>query len=206
MRRVLGAMKLKLAAGEQVIVRTRSHHRVLIPALVNFLVTLAVMSFLLGYITRGSQPEWIQHYSYIGTFLVWAGGLLSLVFGSLRPVLAWANRITYLTNLRIVQKNFLGAPQPLVIPLGLVTEAQMRQSKVQEMTGAGDLLVSHGAYGQQQRTKLKDMPDVERFHPVVVEELASYRRSAAAQHAAQQSAQHSAGARPYEFDHGTHYA
>lgn len=202
MRRVLEAMKLKLAAGEQVIVRTRSHHRILIPALVNFLVTLAVMSFLLGYISRGSQPEWVHHYSYIGVFLVWAGGLLSLAFGSLRPLLAWANRITYLTNLRVVQKNFIGAPQPLVIPLGLVTEVQMRQSKVQGMAGAGDLLVSHGAYGQQQRTRLKDMPDAEHLHTLLTEELGKYRRSAAAQHAAQQGQ----GARPYEYDHGAHYA
>lgn len=194
-------MKLKLAAGEQVIVRTRSHHRILIPALVNFLVTLAVMSFLLAYISRGSQPEWVQHYNYIGVFLVWAGGLLSLVFGSGRPLLAWANRITYLTNLRVVQKNFLGAPQPLVIPLGLVTEAQMRQSKVQGMAGAGDLLLTHGAYGQQQRTRLKDMPDVEHLHTVVAEELGEYRRSAAAQQAAEQGA----GARPYEYDYGAHY-
>ena len=125
-----------------------------------------------------------------------------MVFGSLRPLLAWANRLTYLTNLRLVQKNFLGAPQPLVIPLGLVTEVQMRQSRVQGMAGAGDLLLTHGAYGQQQRTRLKDMPDVEHLHTVEAEELGEYRRSAAAQQAAMQGE----GSRPYEYDHGAHYA
>lgn len=179
-------MKLKLVDGEQVVVRTRAHHRALIPALVNLLITVAVMSFLLGYVSRGSQPEFIRYYSHIGVFLIWVAGGLVIALGTIRPALRWAVRHTYLTTLRVVQKNFVGAPQPMVVPLGLMSEVQLKQSRLQAVHGAGDLVLLHGAYGQQQRTVLADMPDAEHFHTVMAEELGAYRQAAARQHAAQQ--------------------
>lgn len=194
-------MLLKLVEGEQVIVRTRAHHRALIPALVNFLVTVAVMSFLLGYISRGSQPEFVQHYSHIGSFLVWTGGGLCLAFGSVKPMLHWANRLTYLTNLRIVQKNLIGAPRPLVAPLGLVSEVQLKQSRLQAVAEAGDLVVIHGAYGHQQRTALREMPDAEHLHTVVAEELGEYRTIARRQ--AQQAREYAQYAQSHQFG-GSH--
>src|SRR5699024_8266533 len=102
-------MLLKLVAGEQVVVRTRAHRRALLPAVVNLLVTIGLMSFLLGYVSRDTQPQFLQHYSHIFVFLIWAVGLLALVFGTVKPALGWLNRHTYLTTERIVQKNLLGA-------------------------------------------------------------------------------------------------
>lgn len=192
-------MKLKLVDGEHVVVRTRAHHRALLPALVNLLLAVAVMSFLLGYVSRGSQPEFVRYYSHIGVFLIWVFGGLWLVLGTVRPVLRWTVRHTYLTTLRVVQKNLLGAPQPVVVPLGLMSEVQLKQSRLQAMREAGDLVLIHGAYGQQQRTVLEDMPDVERFHTVMAEELASYRQVAAWQHAQQPGMQAPRG--PAGFGH-----
>lgn len=190
-------MLLKLVEGEQVIVRTRAHHRALIPALVNFLIAVAVMSFLLGYISRGSQPEFVQHYSHIASFLVWTGGCLCLVFGTVKPLLRWANRFTYLTNLRLVQKNLVGASRPLVVPLGLVSEVQLKQSRLQAVNGAGDLVIIHGAYGQQQRSVLREMPDAEHLHTVVAEELGEYR--AIARRQAQQAREYAQYAQNHQF-------
>lgn len=175
-------MKLKLVDGEQVVVRTRAHHRALIPALVNFLITVTVMSFLLGYLSRGSQPEFIRYYSHIGVFAIWVTGGLCLLFGSVRPLLRWTVRHTYLTTLRVVQKNLLGASQPVVVPLGLTSEVQLRRSRLQSFSDAGNIVLLHGAYGQQQRTELEDMPDVEHLHRVMAEELGAYRRAVAQQH------------------------
>lgn len=176
-------MRLRLVDGEQVVVRTRAHRRTLLPALLTLLVTVALMSFLLGYVSRGSQPEVIRHYSHVLSTLVVGAGALTLVFGTLRPVLAWANQVTWLTDLRVVRKNLLGAPQPVIVPLGLLAEAQLKQTRLQAMSGAGDLVLHHGAYGQQQRTVLADTPDAEHLHTVLAEELGAYRRAAAAQHA-----------------------
>ncbi|MDZ5076619.1 hypothetical protein [Nesterenkonia sp. HG001] len=192
-------MKLKLVDGEQVVVRTRAHHRALIPALLNLLLAVTVISFLLGYVSRGSQPEFIRYYSHIGVFLIWVGGGLWLVLGTLRPVLRWAVRLTYLTTLRVVQKNLLGAPQPVVVPLGLMSEVQLKQSRVQSMQLAGDLVLIHGAYGQQQRTVLEDMPDVEHLHTVMAEELAAYRQAVARQYSQQPGMQAPRG--PENFGH-----
>lgn len=188
-------MLLKLVDGEQVVVRTRAHHRALIPAAVNLLVTVALLSFLLGYLTRDTQPAFIQHYSHIAVFLIWAVGLLILGLGTVKPLVGWLNRFTYLTTERLVQKNFLGAPQATVVPLALLSQHQTRQSRMQEMVGAGDLVLVHGAYGQHQRTKLRDMPDAEQFNMVLAQELGDYRRRAQAQAAAAHQAQYAASAR-----------
>lgn len=184
-RRLWLTMKLKLVDGEQVIIRTRAHHRALFPALVNFLVTVTVMSFLLGYISRADQPAFVEHYHHIGVFVIWAGGLLALAFGSVKPLLSWGNRMTYLTSHRLVQKNLLGAAQPSVVPLGLLSEVQLKQSRMQSMSAAGDLVLLHGAYGQHQRTRLSNMPDAAHFQTVIAEELGEYRRHVAAQYASQ---------------------
>ncbi|GAB3191541.1 hypothetical protein [Nesterenkonia suensis] len=193
-------MKLKLVDGEQVVVRTRAHHRALLPALLNFMLAVAVMSFLLGYVSRGSQPEFVRYYSHVGVFLIWVFGGLWLVLGTVRPLLRWAVRRTYLTTLRVVQKNLFGAPDPVVVPLGLMSEVQLKQSRLQTMHGAGNLVLLHGAYGQQQRTVLEDMPDVEHLHAVMAEELAAYRHAVARQHAQQPGTQ--PGTQP---PHGTEH-
>ncbi len=184
-RRLWLTMKLKLVEGEQVVIRTRAHHRALLPALINFLITVAVMSFLLGYISRADQPEFIGHYHHIGVFIIWAAGLLALAFGTIKPALSWANRLTYLTSHRLVQKNLLGAAQPTVVPLGLLSEVQLKASRLQSMSAAGDLMLLHGAYGQHQRTRLNNMPDAAHFQTVIAEELSEYRRNVAAQYAQQ---------------------
>ncbi|RJN31752.1 hypothetical protein D3250_06380 [Nesterenkonia natronophila] len=186
-------MLLKLVDGEQAIIRTRAHHRALIPAAVNLLVTIGLLSFLLGYVTRDTQPAFLQHYSYIAVFLLWTAGLLALGLGTVKPLVKWLNRLTYLTTERIVQKNFLGAPQARVIPLALLSQHEMRQSTLQEMAGAGDLVLIHGAYGQHQRTRVRDMPDVERFNTVLAQELGDYRRRAQARVAAAQHGQPTEG-------------
>lgn len=178
-------MLLKLVDGEQVIIRTRAHHRALLPAALNLLATLAVMSFLLGYIARGDQPEFIQHYQHIASFFIWTIGLLFLVFGTFKPLLVWLNRYTYLTTERIVQKNFIGAAQASVIPLALLAQAELKQSSLQEMAGSGDIALVHGAFGQHQRTRLRDMPDAETMNRLIAEELSAYRRRIQAQQAQQ---------------------
>ncbi|NDK31414.1 hypothetical protein [Nesterenkonia haasae] len=188
-------MLLKLVDGEQAIIRTRAHHRALIPAAINLLGTIALLSFLLGYFTRDTQPAFIQHYSHIAVFLIWTVGLLAVGIGTVKPLVTWLNRLTYLTTERIVQKNFLGAPQARVIPLALLSQHEMRQSALQEMAGAGDLVLIHGAYGQHQRTKIRDMPDIERFNKILAQELGDYRRRAQARAAAAQQAQYAAGLR-----------
>lgn len=178
-------MMLNLVEGEQVVVRTRAHYRALIPAAVNLLVTIALMTFLLGYLSRPSQPQFIQHYSHIGVFLVWAVGLLALLFGTAKPALGWLNRFTFLTTHRIVQKNVIGAAMATVVPLGLMLEVQLRTRRMQSSSGTGDVTLIHGAYGQQQRTVLRDMPDAEHLQTLIAEELGEYRRKQAAQYAYQ---------------------
>lgn len=186
-------MLLKLVDGEQVIVRTRAHHRALLPAVVNLLITIALMSFLLGYVSRDTQPTFIQHYSHIFVFIIWAAGLLSLTFGSLKPILGWLNRHTYLTTERIVQKNLVGAAAATVIPLALTAQTEVRQNRVGP---AGTIAVVHGAFGQHQRTRLKDMPDAQRFNHLIAEELSAYRgrvQARRAAHSAPQRPNHSRG-------------
>ena len=121
-------MLLKLVDGEQVVVRTRAHHRALLPAVINLLVTIGLMSFLLGYVSRPTQPAFIEHYRHILVFLIWAAGLISLAFGSLKPALVWLNRFTYLTTERVVQKNLIGAAQAIVVPLALLSQVELRIS------------------------------------------------------------------------------
>lgn len=168
-------MKLKLVEHEQVIARVRAHHRGLIPALVNLLVTLGVMSFALAYISRGSQPEFIHHYHHIGVFIIWSLGALALAFGTAKPLLSWLNRFTWLTTHRIVQKNIIGSARAMIVPLGLLSDVHLKQSRMQGAAGAGDIILVHGAYGQQQKSTVSNMPDAERFYTLIAEELRTYR-------------------------------
>lgn len=177
-------MLLKLVAGEQVIVRTRAHPRALLPAVISLLVTIGLMSFLLGYVSRDTQPTFVQHYSHIFVFLIWTLGLLSLAFGTLKPALGWLNRLTFLTTERIVQKNLLGAAQPTVIPLALTAQTEVRQTRMQKMNSAGTIAVVHGAFGQHQRTRLRDMPDAEHLNTLIAGELSAYRQRIQAHQAA----------------------
>lgn len=188
-------MLLRLLDGEQVILRTRAHHRALLPAAVNLLVTIALMSFLLGYLSRDTQPEFVQRYSHIAVFLIWSVGLLSLGLGSLKPLIGWLNRFTFLTTERLVEKNLIGAAQATVIPLALLSQHQIKRTNMQEMAGAGDLLLVHGAYGQHQRTRLRELPNPERFNTLLAQELGEYRRRTQARAAAAQQAQLAAGTR-----------
>ena len=168
-------MKLKLVEHEHVIARARAHHRGLLPSVVNLLVTLGVMSFALAYISRGSQPEFVHHYHHIGVFIIWSLGALSLVFGTVKPLLSWLNRLTWLTTLRVVQKNIIGSPRAMIVPLGLLGDVHLKQSRMQAASGAGDIVLVHGAYGQQQKSTLGNMPDAEHLHTLIAEELSAYR-------------------------------
>lgn len=168
-------MLLKLVDQEQVVVRTRAHHRALIPAAVNLLVVMTLMSFLLGYVARDTQPAFLQHYSHIASFIIWAAGLLALGMGTAKPLGQWLNRFTFLTSERIVQKNMIGTAHATVIPLALVTQSEVRRRPMQQASGAGDIAVVHGAFGQHQRTRLKDIPDADRFNTILAEELSAYR-------------------------------
>ena len=171
-------MAVKLAPGEQVRVRTRSHPRALTLPMVRMLLIAAATGYLQGLLARPhEQPALIEARPWLVT-LVWALAGLALLLGTVRPLVRWLTRKTLLTTHRVIQRAGWGRSHERTVHLLSLADVSVRQRRGQRRAGSGDLLLDH-ATGT--RWVLTEMPEAERFRALILAELGTLRRQIAQQ-------------------------
>ena len=142
-------------APEQVIVRLRRSGRHLVwPAI--FFVALC---FGTGYWWNRFPAPWINT-----ALPIVAAGLTVLL--SLLPLIFWLNRVTIITNRRlIVTQGFLVRERTEFL-LGRASDAAIRRRPVQLLSGSGDVIVHAGAEGTM---VLRDVPRARLVHRAITD-------------------------------------
>lgn len=150
---------------EQVIVRLRRSGRHLVwPAI--FFVALC---FGTGYLWGRLGAPWLNT-----ALPIVAAGLTVLL--SLLPLVFWLNRVTIITNRRlIVTQGFLVRERTEFL-LGRASDAVLRRRPVQLLSGSGDVIVHAGAEGTM---VLRDVPRARLVHRAITDLIERANPSAA---------------------------
>ena len=171
-------MAVKLAPGEQVRVRTRSHPRALTAPMARLLLVAAATGYLQGLLARPHEiPALVQARPWLVT-LVWVLAALAVLLGTVRPLVRWLTRKTLLTTHRVIQRAGWGRSRERTVHLLSLADVSVRQRRGQRRAGSGDLLLDH-ATGT--RWVLTEMPEAERFRALILAELGTLRRQIAQQ-------------------------
>lgn len=171
-------MGLRLAPGEQVRVRTRSHPRALTGPVLRLMLIALATSYLQGLLARPDLPDLVTGARSWLVGLVWILAAAALVLGCLRPAWRWLNRRTLLTTRRIIQRTGIGPSRERALHLLSVYDVRMRQRRRQRMSQSGDLIVDHGSGGSW---VLANMPEAVRFRELILREVGALRREVSLQ-------------------------
>lgn len=171
-------MAVKLAPGEQVRVRTRSHPRALTASMIRLLLVAAATGYLQGLLARPYEIQWISEARPWLVLAVWVLAALALILGTLRPLLRWLTRTTVLTTQRVIQQAGLGTGRTRAVHLLSLGEVEVRQRRGQRRAGSGDLVLTHATGA---RWVLPEMPEAIRFRDLILREMSALRRQIAQQ-------------------------
>jgi uncharacterized membrane protein YdbT with pleckstrin-like domain len=155
-----------LNEGEQVVLSTRTHVKVLLGALLVLLATIFVSVFL-GFLVEGSG--WSDGVRTTLGAVVGALAVLVAVWFVLRPFVRWLTTTYTFTNRRFIQRSGLIAKEGRTIPLNRISGVDFEIGVVDRLFRCGTLVVSDASeHGQ---VEIKDIPRVEEVQRIVAEEL-----------------------------------
>ncbi|GAA1120290.1 PH domain-containing protein [Arthrobacter flavus] len=161
-------MRLKLAPGEHVIVRTRPHPRPLLMPFIGSLVVLAGSGFALGLLSRGSLPPGVIEWVPLGVILVLAAAVLILLRIFVRPLMRWWSTRYILTSRRLIRRRGLSTRSEQEIALASIYQLDTSQTLLQRSTGSGNLTVD---LGRDRTVVHPDLPQVHTFKQFMVEAI-----------------------------------
>ncbi len=158
-------MRLRLHAGEHVIVSSRPQSRYLVwPVLLGLMLTGAA-AYWLGWAGRtGHAPEfaaWLP--TLVPTVLI----LLALMFlrWVLYPLLKWSSTRFVLTNRRLVFRRGVLSQREHDLPLPGIYQLDSSQSLADRLFGGGTLTVD---LGRDRSVQYRDVPHIHTFKEYVV--------------------------------------
>jgi hypothetical protein len=166
-------MRLRLAEGERVIVRTRAHRRVLMVPALAFLALVGLTGFALGWLSRPGLPPALQDaLPLLRVVVPLAAAVLALTW-CVAPLLRWQRTLTYLTNRRVVIRRGMGGRSQWELPLVIVGGIRVRQPVLRRGAGAGTLVLdtANGA------AELTNMPGVHRLRELVLDAIEALPRT-----------------------------
>jgi len=146
--------------GEQTVMTTRTHVKVLLVPLIILLAVSAAGAFLAATtsgILWGGRPV-----------LMWLVIVVSLglvVFGSVIPFLRWYLWTYTLTNKRIVEQRGILTRSGRVIPLNRINDVAFEKNLNDRILGSGTLVI-HDA-SETQGLELHDIPHIEDMHRTI---------------------------------------
>lgn len=143
--------------GEQVVLTTRTHVKVLIVPVVILLAVGAAGGFLAASVgDRGNRvPFWI---------VVVVAAVLAL-WGAVLPFVRWFLWTYTLTNKRIVEQKGILTRTGRVIPLSRINDVAFEKNLNDRILGCGTLVI-HDA-SEQAGLELRDIPHIEDVHRTV---------------------------------------
>ena len=144
---ILGPAPASYTQPEAVVLRFRRHGRALVLPVIALIAIAAAAGFFVG----GLADAWSNLAAGIGA------AVLALLLGVL-PILSWlASRTTVSTRRVIVRRGLLSRARS-ELALVRVREVRTRRGPLQRMSGAGDVLLLHGA----ESLVLEDVPGAQR--------------------------------------------
>lgn len=143
--------------GEQTVVTTRTHVKVLFLPFLILLVVCSAAGFLVA--RFGGEAD-----GTVGWIIVAVAAVL-LVWGTLLPFLRWYLWTYTLTNKRIVEQKGILTRTGRIIPLSRVNDVAFEKNLNDRILGCGTLII-HDA-SEQAGLQLQDIPRIEAFHRTV---------------------------------------
>lgn len=155
-----------LNEGEQVVVLTRTHVKVLFTAFVVLLLTAFATAFLAAQIAgRVDGAPW-RAALWIALGVV---ALVVLLRWVLAPFVRWYTSTYVFTDRRFIQRSGFIAKEGRTVPLNRISGVDFEMGVVDRLFGSGTLIVSDAS--ENGRVPLKDIPHVERVSKLVAEQL-----------------------------------
>ena len=161
----MGLRDNQLTEGEQVVLRLRTHVKVLFVAVGTALLLLAALVALWWFL-RGSD-------GYVLT--MWIAGAVALVLGAWLvgvPFVRWRSESYTVTTRRISHRTGILTRRGRDIPLHRINDIALEKDLLDRVLGCGTLVVSDAT--QQQGMVLHDIPRVEQVQRQLQELLYSY--------------------------------
>lgn len=145
-----------LGSGEEIVISTRTHVKVLFWPAVLLIVMAAATGFLEALPSgNGTVATWTR-WGIVIVFVVLAAFFVVL------PFLRWLAATYTLTNRRLITRRGLITRKGRDIPLGRISDVSYSKGLLDRIFGCGTLIVSDAT--EQAGVPLKDIPEVERFH------------------------------------------
>lgn len=140
-----------LADHERIVFELRPHWVAIVPALL-WAALIVVAWVALGALTD-SAPALVA---------LSAGALIALLVLSAVPLLKWSRTLFVLTTDRLITRRGVIAREATEIPLERINDVAFKQSALERLVGAGDLLIeSAGERGQTRITNVKKPEQVQ---------------------------------------------
>lgn len=158
-------MRLKLAPGERVLVRTRPQPRALTGPFGLSLLVLAAGGFALGWLGRNALPEPAAQWQPWAVAAVPVLCALVLLRVFVRPFLDWFSASYMLTSRRILFRRGVARRREHEIALAGIYQLDTVQTLFQRLTGSGTLAVD---LGHDRVVTYADVPQVHTFKAFVV--------------------------------------
>ncbi|GAB3274275.1 hypothetical protein GCM10027449_12420 [Sinomonas notoginsengisoli] len=170
-------MRRILTPGEQLIVTTRRHGRMLVPPAAVLVLASGLGAFAAGWLSRGHLEQavtWLPSGVRPWLALVPVALAVWVILGyCLRELVAWRSVSYVLTSRRVLRRERGLTRRDREMPLSLVRDVNVRQGFMQGMLRSGTIILSSG---QSAQLTLADVPEARRFSEFVldaIEELPS---------------------------------
>jgi uncharacterized membrane protein YdbT with pleckstrin-like domain len=160
-----------LNEGEQVVIHTRTHPKVLLLPVVALVLVIAAAVVLGGLVGPGSAGDVVR-------IVAWVVAGVVILWFVVRPVVGWLTTTYTFTDRRFVKRAGFIAKEGRTIPLNRISGVDFEIGVVDRLFGCGTLVVADASEDGQVR--LHDIPRVEDVQKQVAAELdrLSRRRSA----------------------------
>lgn len=147
----MGFPRALLADHERIVFELRPHWVAVIPALL-WAALIVVAWVVLGALTTSGPAR----------LAITACALIALLFLSAVPLLKWSRTLFVLTTDRLITRRGVIAREATEIPLERINDVAFKQSALERLVGAGDLLIeSAGERGQTRITNVKKPEQVQ---------------------------------------------
>lgn len=158
-------MRLRLAAGERVIARTRPQPRALLWPFLAALVLLAVAGFVAGWLNRNSASVAMMEWMPLMIAAAAAVGILLMLRMFVLPLCRWAGTRYILTSRRLIRRKGFTRRSEHEIALANMYQLDITQTLLQRSTGSGTLTVD---MGRDRMVSYPDMPQIYTFKDFVM--------------------------------------
>ncbi|BCT75513.1 hypothetical protein SCMU_13550 [Sinomonas cyclohexanicum] len=165
-------MRRILTPGEQLIVTTRRHGRMLVLPAVVLIAVCGAGAFAAGWLARGHLEQtfpWLPPGSRQWLALVPALlGVWILLGYCLRELLAWRSVRYVLTSQRVLRRERGLTRRDRAMPLSLVRDVNLHQGFMQGMLRSGTITLTSG---QSAQLTLADVPEARRFSEFILDAI-----------------------------------